>query len=220
MQAEPSLSSLYRATRQRVTSLVADLDPAGLSTPVPACPGWTVRDVVAHLTGVVEDALAGRLNGPPTDEVTGAQVERWRQRGLDDLLATWEKLAPDFETGVDAIRSRPAVIDAATHEQDIRGALGQPGARDSEVVLIGSRWLVEGLEPPVALTVVVDGDEIRVGPEGGGPLTVRTDHFDAFRWRMGRRSRSQLAALDWSGDPAPVLDHLTVFGPSATDIRE
>jgi hypothetical protein len=37
---------------------------------------------------------------------------------------------------------------------------------------------------------------------------------------MGRRSRAQLAALDWSGDPSPVLDHLTFFGPSAADIIE
>lgn len=27
-------------------------------------------------------------------------------------------------------------------------------------------------------------------------------------------------AIDWSGDPSPVLDHLTVFGPSAADIIE
>ena len=37
---------------------------------------------------------------------------------------------------------------------------------------------------------------------------------------MGRRSRAQLAGLDWSGDPAPVLDHLVVFGPSPLDIAE
>jgi len=27
-------------------------------------------------------------------------------------------------------------------------------------------------------------------------------------------------ALDWSGDPAPVLDHLAVFGPAPRDIIE
>ena len=43
---------------------------------------------------------------------------------------------------------------------------------------------------------------------------------EVFRWRMGRRSRGQLAALDWSGDPAPVLDHLVIFGPARADIIE
>jgi hypothetical protein len=37
---------------------------------------------------------------------------------------------------------------------------------------------------------------------------------------MGRRSGAQLAALDWSADPAPVIDHLAVFGPAAHDIVE
>jgi len=37
---------------------------------------------------------------------------------------------------------------------------------------------------------------------------------------MGRRSRAQLAAMSWSGDPAPVIDHLTVFGPAGASIVE
>jgi len=37
---------------------------------------------------------------------------------------------------------------------------------------------------------------------------------------MGRRSRSQLTALDWSGDPSAVLDHLVVFGPATADVIE
>ena len=51
-------------------------------------------------------------------------------------------------------------------------------------------------------------------------LGLTTTRYEAFRWRMGRRSRGQLAALDWSGDPAPVLDHLVVFGPAGADIIE
>lgn len=39
-------------------------------------------------------------------------------------------------------------------------------------------------------------------------------------WRMGRRSRDQLAALDGSGDPALVLDQLVIFGPARADIIE
>ena len=49
---------------------------------------------------------------------------------------------------------------------------------------------------------------------------LRTDRFAAFRWRLGRRSRRQLAGPRLDGDPAPVLDHLVVFGPAATDIDE
>ncbi len=44
--------------------------------------------------------------------------------------------------------------------------------------------------------------------------------FEALRWRTGRRSRAQLAAMDWSDDPTPVLDHLYLFGPAAADVVE
>jgi hypothetical protein len=51
-------------------------------------------------------------------------------------------------------------------------------------------------------------------------LTLSTSEFEMFRWRMGRRSLGQLAAMDWSGDPSAVLGKLTVFGPTASDIVE
>ncbi len=112
------------------------------------------------------------------------------------------------------------MLDVATHEQDVRGALGAPGARDTEVVRLGSDRLLRWMQPPVPLRVVVEDGAYDLGPEGDGAIVLRTDRFEAFRWRLGRRSRRQLAGLDWTGDPSPVLDHLVVFGPAATDIDE
>ena len=71
---EPDLAGLYRDTRERLSDLIAGLDAAALRTMVPACPLWAVRDVLAHLTAITEDALAGRLSGPPDEEFTAAQV--------------------------------------------------------------------------------------------------------------------------------------------------
>jgi hypothetical protein len=51
-------------------------------------------------------------------------------------------------------------------------------------------------------------------------LVLRTTRFEAFRWRLGRRSRSQVLDLDWSADPGFVIDELFVFGPSPSDILE
>ena len=76
------------------------------------------------------------------------------------------------------------------------------------------------MQPPVPLRVVVEDGAYDLGPGGDGAIVLRTDRFEAFRWRLGRRSRRQLAGLDWTGDPSPVLDHLVVFGPAATDIHE
>jgi hypothetical protein len=43
---------------------------------VPTCPGWTVRDVVAHLAGLCEDWVQGRLAGYASEAWTANQVER------------------------------------------------------------------------------------------------------------------------------------------------
>ena len=229
--AEPALSQLYGDSRARVLALVSGLEEPGLAAPVPACPGWRVRDVVAHLTAVGEDVLEGRLTGPPTEEQAAAQVARFVGRPFPEALARWDELAPRFASAIDAFEVWPAVLDVATHEQDIRGALAAPGARDSDVVRLGSDRLLRWLQPPVPLRVVVEDGAYDLGPArprslsapGQGPTTrscSRTRRFEAFRWRMGRRSRRQLADLDWTGDPSPLLDHLVVFGPAATDIRE
>jgi len=217
---EPALSQLYGDSRGRLLTLVSGLDEPGLATPVPACPGWRVRDVVAHLTAVGEDALEGRLTGPPTEEQSAAQVARFAGRPFPEVLARWDELAPRFAAAIDGFEVWPAVLDVATHEQDIRGALGAPGARDTEVVCLGSDRLLTWLQPPAPLRVVVEDRAYDLGPEGDAAIVLRTDRFEAFRWRLGRRSRRQLADLDWTGDPSPVLDHLVVFGPAATDIDE
>jgi len=216
----PDLARLYRDTRERLTSLVAGLDEQALATPVPACPGWQVQDVVAHLAAIVEDALAGRLTGPPSEAETAVQVARYKGRPMLQTLDGWTAGAPRFEEVISALDIPPAVIDVASHEQDIRGALGRPGARDCPAVQQMAGWLLQGLRTPVPVRITVEDAEFRIGPSGDPVLGLRTTRFEAFRWRMGRRSRDQLAALDWSGDPAPVLDHLVVFGPARTDIIE
>ena len=76
--ADPRLiARLYQETRERIIALVTGLDDAAWSTAVAACPGWSVRDVVAHLAAVAEDWVSGRLAGPPTDEETAAQIARF-----------------------------------------------------------------------------------------------------------------------------------------------
>jgi uncharacterized protein (TIGR03083 family) len=224
---EADLGALYRETRQRLSELVAGLDAAELATRVPACPDWAVRDVIAHVTALAQDIVAGRLQGLPTNEDTAAQVARLADVGAGELLDLWAAVAPQFEQLVRDFRVWPAVIDLATHEQDVRGAVGRPGARDCAAIRLGAALLMTSLSVPAALRVVLEDGEFVVGPDGGADggdgaaeLTLSTTRFEAFRWRMGRRSRAQLAGLHWSGDPAPVLDHLCVFGPASRDIIE
>ena len=218
--AKPDLARLYQDTQARLAALAAGLDAVALATPVPACPGWSVRDVVAHELATSEDALAGRLTGPPSDEQTAAQVARFAGHDMADMLATWAQTTPQFAGIIAAFDVWPAVIDVVSHEQDIRGAIGQPGERDSEVVRIAAGAVLSVLSPPVRMRVTVEDAEFLVGPDEGPELGLATTRFEALRWRLGRRSRAQMAALQWSGDPAPVLGHLAIFGPATADLVE
>ena len=96
---------------------------------------------------------------------------------------------------------------------------GDRGGRDTDLVTAGAGTLLRGLRVPRPLVVRTEHTEVTVGPDGsaGEPVVLATTTFEAFRWRLGRRSRRQLAAMDWSGDPEPFLDSLCVFGPAEVD---
>ncbi|MGH3503566.1 MAG: maleylpyruvate isomerase N-terminal domain-containing protein [Nocardioidaceae bacterium] len=216
------LSELYRGTRERVSDLVL-AHPEADGDPVPATPGWRVHDVVAHLTGAAEDLAGGwRPTGGPTEQWTAGHVARGKDVPTAGLLEKWVQLSPAIEQLLDATPVWPVVVDAGAHEHDIRGALGNREARDSDVVTVGAKVLLKGLQVPHPFLVKTEDREVLAGPQTGedAPVTLTTTTFEAFRWRLGRRSRRQLAAMDWSGDPMPYLDHLCVFGPATSDVIE
>jgi uncharacterized protein (TIGR03083 family) len=214
------VARIYRGAMARVTAMVGELDDAGRNTPVAACPRWSVRDVVAHLTAVADDWGKGILTGPPTDEQTAAQIARYDDCSFDDVLANWSVAAARLDHLADTAGVEPPVGDITCHEHDIRGAIGRPGARDSDAVVHSSDRLLASLRSPVPLRVTVEDAEYRSGPAEGPELFLHTTRFEALRWRSGRRSLDQLTKMNWSGDPAPVLEHLYMFGPADHDIIE
>ncbi|WP_231988740.1 maleylpyruvate isomerase family mycothiol-dependent enzyme [Mycobacterium sp. 1274761.0] len=214
------VAEIYQDTKDRIMELVGGLDDAGLNTSVPACPGWSVRDVVAHLAAVADDWAEGRLTGAPSDAQTADQVARFAGQDVTEIDAVWADAVARLTSRAANDGLEPPVGDIACHEHDIRAALGTPGARGSDAVHYSSDRLLANLRTPVPLRVKVEDAEYRSGPEGGRELSLFTTRFEALRWRTGRRSRNQLAAMDWSSDPAPVLDHLFLFGPAEADVVE
>jgi uncharacterized protein (TIGR03083 family) len=206
----------YRTARLRITELVLTLDDDDLTRAVPACPGWTVHDVVSHITGVADDAVHGRMDGVATDPWTAAQVDRGRGIATEDLLERWTEQAAVFESFP---LPPQAVIDLTTHEQDIRGAVDQPGARDTEEIQFAFELVAQrAVEAVPGLRVETDGATF--GPEDAAACTLRGDRYDLFRAMMGRRSLAQLRALDWRGEPPAAIEELVVFGPAPADIVE
>lgn len=197
----------YAALRARVCALVEVADEHVLGAIVAATPAWRARDLVAHLVGVTADVVHGRLDGVATDAWTARQVEERRDVRTGDLLREWEELGPRFESVMrdvpDAI-SGQAVFDAATHEHDLRHALGAPGARASDAVAVAWDWIV-GARAGVgdhALRLVADGRSVVVGV--GEPVaTVAASRFELFRAMSGRRTAGEITAYDWDRSPDP-----------------
>ena len=193
------LEGAYERGRARIVDLVADLDPAAAATKVPACPNWSVHDVVAHLTGICADVLAGNLAGIATDEWTQAQVTARRSKTIAELVEEWDDVGPRFAARIDdfpgRIRVQP-VADMTVHEHDIRGALGRPGERNSEGMQIALDFLVDSV--------------LRAGVNalGLGPLEVRCGDRTWIAGTgepTGELDKAFGTALR-SDDPLPVAD--------------
>jgi uncharacterized protein (TIGR03083 family) len=212
------IADRYADAHTRVVGLVAALSTEQLATTVPGTPKWTVRELVSHMVGGPCDLLAGNFEGAGSDEWTQAQVDARRDRDIAELLEEWDGALGAIDG---AIRGghvpAPAAFDVITHEQDLRGALGAEPTPDPLAV----RFVTDGFAARVDRVVAKAGLpplEIRdpaigwsVGSSGG--LTFSAPEFEVFRSLTGRRSARQVAAWDWSGDPAPYLDLLSPFGP-------
>jgi uncharacterized protein (TIGR03083 family) len=223
--SDVDVGRLYRENRERVAALARPVPQEQLLTACPACPGWTVHDVVAHLTGVATDAIAGKLGGIPSPEQTAAQVEARRGTPTTVVLREWERSASQFELVLSKAGPSlpPAAIDVAVHEHDIRGALDLSGAHHSDTIAIAvaralDRWVAmirsRGL-PPVAI-VTPEGTPILGDPTAEVRWTAT--EYDVFRTTFGRRSADQFARAFTGGDPGPYLDALLVFGVTPIDL--
>lgn len=193
-----------------MTALAEGCDP---DTRVPACPEWTVKELLAHVTGVIADILDGRLDGVATDPWTDAQVAARRDTPMPAILTEWAEKAPTVEPMIDDFgpSGRQLVFDAVTHEHDLRGALDQPGAMDSDAVAIAAGFVVPGLMGAVAaagspvLEVSTPDGSRWVSGEGEPAARLRATSFELMRAISGRRTAEQIRALDWEGDAGPYV---------------
>jgi uncharacterized protein (TIGR03083 family) len=200
----------YRDLRSRVIELLRRTPEIRADRGVPHCPAWNVRDVVAHLVGVPEDILAGRMDGVTTDEWTQAQIDRHRAHSLADLVDLWSVSITTFDAVLPHIPSpvnSQFVMDAVTHEHDLRHALGEPGHRDSLAVKVAVGWLL-------------DMAEERSPGAAGVLLGSGTSGFDILRVLSGRRSAAQISRLGLDGPGIVALLAGSPLRPPTDSIEE
>ena len=204
----------WQETYERVAALVADLSEDELARSVPACPDWSVSDLLGHVVGLGADVLAGDEPDDHNSAWTGAQVEARRGRSAGALLAEWAEVSTPLCEWMREHGSRP-LNDVVIHEQDLRGAVGVPGGRDGAGLgIVRERMAgrfasaVEGLAP-IALR-----GETWAWASGDDPQVVlEASDFDLFRALTARRTAQQLRAWTTRGDVTTHLDAFAGLGP-------
>ncbi|MFE0025245.1 maleylpyruvate isomerase family mycothiol-dependent enzyme [Amycolatopsis sp. NPDC059021] len=194
----------YAEVRRNIRRLLEEY-PGAAAHPVPACPEWTVRDLLAHLVEIAERVLAR----------FGAAVPPARGKlRLGELLDRWDTLGAGIEPLLESAggqRGDVLVTDAFTHELDLRYALGLDFPVEHVAWVASFEVLVRGFSGSIverglpALRIRTPGGGAWLAGAGpaGATLTARPDVL--YRSLAGRRSLDQISALTWSADPGPWL---------------
>ncbi|WP_345594962.1 maleylpyruvate isomerase family mycothiol-dependent enzyme [Streptomyces marokkonensis] len=129
---DPELPGRLLATeRDELVPLLRALADTDFALPVPACPGWTVRDVLAHcsaaLLRVVENRFEDGVFSPESNDRDIAERADWTNARVVDELERGMT-----EAGPVVVRAGGALDGLAlgewVHAGDVRVALGEPGA--------------------------------------------------------------------------------------------
>ncbi|WP_435743340.1 maleylpyruvate isomerase family mycothiol-dependent enzyme [Nocardioides sp. SYSU DS0663] len=132
------MTTLAASTR-RLADLLAVLDADAVDRPVTACPGWTVRDLVAHVGHVHQWATHAVLAGDPRVRAEGlpsaapaSEVAAWYRRHADRLVevldgrpadaAAWSFSPPHQHVG---FWQRRQLHEVLLHTRDVLDALGR-----------------------------------------------------------------------------------------------
>ena len=182
--------SSYMELRSRVSDLLRSTPEQSGDLMVPACPEWNIRQLLSHMVGVPEDILTGNMEGVTTQAWTAAQVARHSGKSLDELAESYELTGQVFDDVLPRIASpmnSQMVMDAVTHELDLREALGDNGARSSSAVGVALSWLRFAFETrfPANTFDSIDVDE--------------TNEYELLRCLTGRRTRAELDAFGLDG---------------------
>lgn len=216
LRASNRVASMYFDVRDRVVGTVAMLPVEQLSTRVPACPEWTVHDLLAHLVSTPMTILAGDIpdevmGGGDPNPWLGELVEDNAGRSVIDLARWW---ASDDEALAEVVGGAGLLLaDLMAHEGDLHGAIGSRAHRcapelDAQVdaALAGLRpGIVAAGLPPICVDT---GTDRHSSGEGDPGWTLRTTLWEAHRALNSRRTREELAVLEHEGDPSMYFEVL------------
>jgi uncharacterized protein (TIGR03083 family) len=241
-----ALAAAYEETHVAILAVLDGQSDGPLSTVIPACPAWTIRQLVAHMTGVAADAIAARFpvvnphgpwaeRQPIIDAFTARHVTTRQGMATREVLAEWADHVPvltrmlrgeqAFPAGSIPIIDWMVVCDIAAHNQDLRGALNLPGNRESAGVALSLTRYIAGVSQRIAaaglpaLRLCTEHGE-HIAGHGSPSSTVTATQWELFRALCSRRSPPQIRSLRWSGDAEKYLPLLPAYGLPRDDLIE
>jgi uncharacterized protein (TIGR03083 family) len=201
-----------------------------LSIEVPACPGWSVSDVVSHVAEVYEHKIVCTELGhapdpwPPTwhadrdpvewlADAHGRLLRMFEASGPDSPSATW--WPPDQTVGFWA---RRMAHETAVHRVDVEAAIGTPTPVDADLAVDGvDEILVIMLKGDWSDDADADAAGQRVTISTGGRtwcVTLRQESVEVTPGDAGADAAASIA-----GDPSDVLLWLWGRAPDACVLR-
>ncbi len=227
-------AEVYQRGQTRVVAFMAGRDP---DTPVPATPDWSALDVLRHLTGLSVDITNRVFEGFASDEWTEKQVSARRHLTVDEVIAEWDDIVgsaavlldklddlglPDAipsALGTMRVSAIPAMAigDILHHEFDLRNAYDNSEGRDLIDVQFSAAGHVKSLRRTfVSLdlpTIRVEATDSGMGWDigfGDPVASLKSSSFELMRAIGGRRTRYEMLAMGWTGDPEPFVDHMVL----------
>ena len=225
LRADPA--HLYATVRARIGERLRAAGSTADDVRVPACPDWTVAQLVAHLAGTTAALVAHDLPAGDAQSWVDAHVAARAGRSALENWHEWDAVGPAFEAMLVAKQASGSLVyDAIVHEGDLDAALGFVATRDAAALgyalgrLAATLGRVARERGLGTLRVVgVGGEPIDIGI--GEPVVTWqvADAWTALRALGSRRSAAQLAALGFTGDLVPWTKVLPSELPT-TDLVE
>lgn len=195
---------------------MATIDEVSAAQPVPCCPQWTVKDVIAHLCGLNAEFLAGVQGGLGTDEATTRQVTSRSEATLAQVLEEWQSHAEPIHATMteNEVMGSALLADLVVHVFDLVEVLSHTTDAAAAATPTSAHRYVPLLQERVAERVAVglhveltDGTSWPA-PDGETltPTSLRTTPHNFLRGVTGRLRRDQVEAFEWSTDPTVILD--------------
>jgi uncharacterized protein (TIGR03083 family) len=175
-----------RSIRSDGAAFAAVIRAEALGTPVPSCPGWTLRDLAEHLGHVhrwariaaataapPDPSLIDRAPEPTDSAGDGDALADWLLVGVDGLAATLAGLPADAPTWhpfpaplLAGVWPRRQAHELAVHRWDAEAAVGPARPLDAALAADFVREFFEVIVPRV-----MDRDA-RTAPEGETAITL------------------------------------------------